>query len=118
VRRTPLARGTSQLRRTPLAQVGRKTKSKASRRAACRRTVLRRDVSCRFVQYMGVIPGSDWWSPCSGHEDVHEICARSVWPDGDLEPDNCVLLCRHHHHWLDSHRDLAVRAGLYRRSKP
>jgi hypothetical protein len=102
------------IKRTPLARVGRKAKKDAPRRAEVIKRVHKRDRYCRFYHYVSGI-GSDH---CTGPLDVHEIVPRSVWPDGDLDDTNCVLLCRHHHQWIDSHRDLAELFGLYSRVKP
>jgi 5-methylcytosine-specific restriction endonuclease McrA len=121
MKRSPLQRGTSQLARTPLARIGRKKRSKASARAEVIKRVRRRDRICQF--WFCVADALAVWPhglllPCLDVLDVHEIVPRSVWPDGDLEVDNCVLLCRRHHEWIDSHREIAEMIGLYRRTKP
>ena len=121
-RKAPLKRGTSELKRTPLARIGRKAKSKAYTRAKVCKIVRARDVHCVWHWHYATVSPQPAVTleeaTCGGRLDVHEICPRTVWPDGDLDPTNCALLCRRHHHWLDAHRDIAVRMGLYRRSKP
>jgi hypothetical protein len=108
------------LTRSPLARIGRKKAGKAGRRATVVEHIRNRDVSCQFWNFVC----ANWMEleivapPCSGHLDVHEIVPRSVWPDGDLDENNCVLLCRVHHSWLDGDRYLAEQIGLYRRFKP
>jgi uncharacterized iron-regulated membrane protein len=110
------------LKRTPLARVGRKKKGKALARSQTVARVRNRDRTCRFWYYVPPAPAKLHFTinteRCSGHLDVHEITPRSVWPDGDLNDENCVLLCRYHHDWLDHHRDTAELIGLYRRTKP
>jgi hypothetical protein len=107
------------LKRTPLTRIGRKKKSKAGARAALRERVWQRDCQCQFHRYC--YNSGISFTPlfrCVDSLDVHEIVPRSVWPDGDLDDSNGVLLCRHHHEWLDSNRELAEQIGLYRRTKP
>jgi hypothetical protein len=116
-----LKRGTSELTRTPLARVGRRKKKKAPARRDVVANVNARDVSCRFwftaKSYIGPHDHTlHLLAPeCGGHADVHEIIPRSIWPDGDLDMENCILLCRQHHIWIDSNRDLAEEIGLYSR---
>lgn len=109
MKRTPLKRGTSRLRRrTPLARVGRRARLNRGRRETVVALVRARDVSCQFG---GINPA--FASACRGELDVHEVIPRSAWPAGVFEVLNCVLLCRRHHCWVDDHPDLAHRVGLH-----
>ena len=66
MRRSPIKRGTSALRRTPLAQVGRKKKGKAGERAKVCKLVRERDVTCRFFFYISAAPAEAWHGPLLG----------------------------------------------------
>jgi len=109
------------MKRTPLARVGRRAKAKASIRAKTVDFVRRRDVRCQFVYWVMQakldrrINQLEEPLSCSPELDVHELVARSKLRDAELYPDNCVLLCRAHHDWLDRHRDQAQAIGLYQR---
>lgn len=70
--------------------------------------VRRRDRSCRATCVMEVA--------CGGPLDVHEIIPRSAWALGYLDADNCALVCRRHHDWIDLHPDEAHEIGLHRES--
>jgi hypothetical protein len=50
---------------------------------------------------------------CSGPKDVHEIIPRSAWKAGYLVPDNCIVICRAHHDWVDHNPDDAHDLGLH-----
>lgn len=67
--------------------------------------VRRRDRECQARRAVG--------GECAGRLDVHEVIPRSAWPDGYLEPDNCVLVCRAHHSWIDRHPTEAHGFGLH-----
>lgn len=128
MKRSPLKRGTSVLKRTPLARVGWRKRNEQLERSHVIRTVHARDVRCQFLFWALQAKMDDkigkledpipCWNPEGSGGDVHEIIARSVWPKGYLDPDNCVLLCRAHHEWLDAHRAQAEAIGLYGRTKP
>ena len=131
MKRSPLRRGTSTLTRTPLARIGRKKRNKAAARSYCRDIVQLRDKNeCQFKYFVmqaiidrhvtsaELADEATGVTPCWGPLDVHELVARSVWPDGDLEPENCVLLCRAHHSWLDDNRLVAEALRLYQRVRP
>ena len=53
---------------------------------------------------------------CAGPLDVHEVIPRSVWALGYLDVDNCVLVCRVAHQWIDGHPDDARLLGLHGKS--
>jgi hypothetical protein len=50
---------------------------------------------------------------CQGPLDVHERIPRSAWPGGDLVIDNCILVCRAHHDWIDDNPKLAHDLHLH-----
>lgn len=108
MKRTPLNR------RTPMKRTGRikprsdKREDERVVRDVVREQVARRDIRCRAWQ---VLPGD-----CSGPDDVHELVRRGQWRAGYLDPDNCVLVCRHHHDYIGAHRDEAAAVGLHLQS--
>lgn len=106
-----------ELKRTPLARIGRRAKKDAPARAEVIRIVRERDLICKFGFYADshVMNAA---GTCSGRLDVHEIVPRSVWPDSKLHAEGCALLCRKHHAWLDDNRKVAEQIGLYSRVKP
>jgi hypothetical protein len=127
VKRSELKRSTKPLKRTPLARIGRKKRSKITARSVVVERVHQRDNErCQFPEYLSrhchLLTDAQFHeccrNPCLGQLDCHEIVPRSVWPDGDLEESNVVLLCRSDHTWIDSHRDIAEIIGLYSRTKP
>lgn len=110
-------------RRTPLRSIGRKARSKRARRREVVEFVHRRDRVCKA---WGMIDAALRWDEmpislvkanpprtCSGPLEVHEIIPRSVWPDGELEESNCLLVCRRHHDWIDDELDAARLVGLH-----
>lgn len=44
--------------------------------------------------------------------DAHHIAERSLRPDLKYSVRNGLALCRTHHDWLPSHRQLAIAMGL------
>lgn len=50
---------------------------------------------------------------CGGQHDVHELIPRSAWPGGHLIAENCILICRAHHRWVDGNPDAAHAVGLH-----
>lgn len=119
MKRSPLKRGTSRLKRTPLARIGKRLNSKKAERADIRFIVIRRDKTCRFecyysaAHYNGLTTFDAPYFKCWSILDVHEIIPRSTWPDGELVESNCVLICRRHHIWIDQHPELAHEIGLH-----
>lgn len=75
-------------------------------RERVRREVRRRDRSCRARDLIPAVR-------CGGPLDVHEIIPRSAWRKGYLVVDNCVLICRAHHQWVDANPDEAHANGLH-----
>lgn len=45
--------------------------------------------------------------------DCHEIIPRSAWPSGYLVADNCVMVCRIAHQWIDLNPEKAHDIGLH-----
>ena len=107
-RRTPLNRGTSQLKRTPLNPVSKKRQREAKARTALNREALyRAGGRCQAVELVPEVT-------CSGPLDVDEIVLRSGRPGGHLDPENVQVLCRAHHDWKHDHPKEAVERGLRR----
>lgn len=92
-----------------MRQVSPRRQSEATARRRVVAEVTARDVRCRAERLVPDVR-------CAGTMDVHETIQRSLWAAGHLEPSNCILLCRAHHVWIDSHIELAHRLGLLRRS--
>lgn len=121
MKRSPLKRGTSQLKRTPLARVGKRGNSKKAERANVVAIVRARDKICqlpeRLADHCEDMTDSDFNAVmhvmCHGPLDVHEIIPRSAWPDGELVESNCQLICRRHHEWVDAHPAIAHQIGLH-----
>lgn len=107
-RRTPLARGTSQLRRTRLKPMSDKRRAEIPERDRVREQVLRRD------NYLCVAADLVPSVACWGHLDVDEIKPRSDGGDY-LNPDDCQSICRAHHDWKHAHHKEALALGLWRR---
>jgi len=114
IRRAPLTSGRALLRRTPLARVGRTAKSRARQRAKVIEQVRARDCVCQ-AQPIILIAGLHVTHQitCAGPLDVHEVIPRSAWPAGELEVDNCILVCRRHHAWIDANPAAAASIGLH-----
>lgn len=100
-RRTPLNRGTSQLKRTP-----QKRKAEARARTQLNKEALR--IAGYRCQAVELVPEVTCW----GQLDVDEIVLRSGKPGGHLDPENVQVLCRAHHRWKDDHPKEAVERGL------
>lgn len=100
-----------------LSPMSRRARAKHTERKIVVAIVKRRDLVCQFSNRMTALAGLglNVGVPveCSGPLDVHEVIPRSVWPDGELEPSNCVLVCRRHHQWIGDHPDLAHEMGLH-----
>lgn len=108
------------MKRTPLRRVGRRALTKRARRAEVVAFVRHRDIECQFLHHLyerytwkATPPPFDFPLEHGGPLDVHEIIPRSVWPDGELEPSNCVLVCRIHHIWIDANPLDAHRIKLH-----
>lgn len=116
MKRSPLKRSTKRIKRTPLARIGRRLNSKKAERADVVANVRARDKTCRFDAFVDQATREPWNFPdikCWSILDVHEIIPRSAWPDGELVEENCVLICRRHHIWIDQHPELAHEIGLH-----
>lgn len=117
MRRTAINRSMVPMKRTPLKAVGRKARSKREARVDVIDYVHFRDRTCRFParadRMTGVVGMMIPVMPCWNELDVHEIIPRSAWPDGELEPSNCILICRRHHIWIDQHPEVAHAMGLH-----
>lgn len=118
-RRTPLARGESQLarsplartggpeRRAPLAPVSAKRKAGGPERRAITEAVFSRDRRCLLAPLAGRrVP------PCFGPPTPHHI--RKAGQGGGWTMQNIVKLCAFHNDWLEWHDGIifGVPAGL------
>lgn len=117
MRRTAIKPSMVPMKRTPLKSIGRKARSKRTERQHVVDYVHTRDQTCRFpsraAAMTGVVGMMIPVGMCSVELDVHEIIPRSAWPDGELVADNCVLVCRSHHIWIDYHPEPAHAMGLH-----
>lgn len=96
-------------RRTPLRQQSARRAGEAAARRNVVALVRARDVRCQAARRVPELG-------CAGPLDVHELIQRSLWPKGYLDPDNCLLVCRAHHDWIDAHVAEAHELGLLRHS--
>lgn len=89
-----------------LRPVSKKREAEEAARREVRQIVRSRDRACRAK---GAVPDVH----CNGPLDVHEVIPRSAWAKGYLVVDNCVLVCRAHHDWIDDNPDQAHELGLH-----
>lgn len=115
LRRTGIARGTTELartgppaRRTPLAAESAKHRAERPARAAVRAAALDRDGATCTAR--DVWPEVECWGPL----DVHEVIARSGWAAGYLVVENTRTICRGHHEAVGDRPELAAERGLRR----
>lgn len=110
MKRTPLKRSTTSLKRTPLAKVSKKRQSLSEARRRCVETVLARDGGCVMRARVSDIIFYNMHA-CWGPVDVHEPGHRSQGAD-PTDPDQCVALCRSHHDWAHNHPREAKEIGI------
>lgn len=91
------------------AQSARKRAKRALRAACCAEVERRAGGRCQAI---AVVPDVT----CGGGHTAHETIQRSLWPDGDLDPDNCVWLCHTHHMWVHDNVTRSHELGLLRHS--
>lgn len=105
------------MKRSPLPRISARKRAKARQRAEVVRQVRERDQHCQMFERWYHQGTGSWYGSldpmCAGPLDVHEIIPRSAWRDGDLDPDNCVLVCRRHHDWIGNHPLQAAELGLH-----
>lgn len=107
--------------RKPLAPFSAKRLREHGRRAEVVQIVRERDQWCRLnprsVHYPRVqVDALQADLPyCAGQLDVHEVLTRARGGNY-LDPDECVLVCRHHHDWIDTHQMEAHALGMLRHS--
>ena len=113
MKRTPLKRGTSQMKRTELNPTS--TKRTAENRERSRVMV---DLFGSQEDWRCSVEGSldhGIMGPCYGPIHGHEILTRGR--GGSItDPANIVLLCDRHNEWASSHPEDAHRLGLVRHS--
>lgn len=98
------------MKRSALKSIGKRKLRKASRRREIVELVHARDQVCQFGIRPHPFKVAD---ECRGPLDVHEIIPRSVWPDGDLDVTNTILLCRAHHSFVTDNPLIAHNLGLH-----
>ncbi len=102
-RTTPLARGTTPLRRRRIRQVSAKRAALAPARAKALTIVRRRSGGRCEAQ---VAPGCTYVAT-DGHERLTRAAGGSI-----TDPDNILDLCRACHTWAHDHRKAAERYGV------
>lgn len=100
MKRSPLNRGTSQLKRTKLNPMSKRRKASVLNNRGWRHEMRLQPCALRS------------WSPCSGLPDIHEILRRSAFRNSEGHPELCVPLCRRHHQIDDDDPILAERLGI------
>ena len=110
MKRSPLRRGTSVLRRTRLRRASDKTIARADADREWRTAILERHGGWCFLR--GVDPGT--FDHCGGPVDAHHIAAKGRWPELRHVLSNGVALCRMHHEWVHNHPREARALGLLR----
>lgn len=104
VRRSPLAAGTTPLRRSPL----KRTRARGVP-SEVRAAVLARDGGCRAAALVGEVR-------CWGPLDPHHLRRRSQ--GGTDTAANLATVCRAHHDWIHAHPEAASVLGLLHLSRP
>lgn len=128
-RRNPLRPRTApRPSREPIPHIGRARIRKAKRRAEVVAAVWKRDdgrcqaglrietairLGLEDEGLTGLLVRANPPRTCAGLLDVHEIAQRSVYPNGELDEDNCILICRRHHIWIDANQAAAALLGLH-----
>lgn len=97
------------MKRTPLRQQSKRKRAEAGARRRLVARVTERDRSCRAALLVAEIA-------CNGPLDVHELIQRSLWAAGYLVDENCLLVCRAHHTWIDDNIARAHELGLLKHS--
>lgn len=105
VRRTPLA-GRSNLKRTALAPMSKRTKATQALRRAVVAAVHERDRGCVA---RSLVPDVRCWGPM----DADEILPRGRG-GSPIDPANVQSLCRAHHDWKHLNPRRALELGLTR----
>jgi len=107
LRRTPLKRGTSQLRRSPLKPMSEKRRDAIPDRAQVRSQVFARDgYRCQAASLFLDVR-------CFGNLTVHHLTKASQ--GGTYTPDNLVTLCARHNDLIEERPTIATALGLVRR---
>lgn len=110
-RRTPLARGTVALVRSPLARVGKKQRRDRAELAAARVVIEGRSSGrCEFF-----MPGVFTPIRCEAQAaHLHHVQRRSQ--GGSNDPSNLRHLCSHHHQLIHDNPAWALEAGWLARA--
>ena len=131
MKRTPLERGVTALRRSRINPVSSKRRKENRERRSVKEQLVEergpwcevaKAVSARYVEHG--LP-QNWgtlevaavvYHLCTGlADDAHEIVTRGR--GGSItDPDNILLVCRRHHDWITTHPKEAHELGLVRHS--
>lgn len=118
MKRTPLKRGSSELKRTRLKPVSenRRKVNKARREALEARFGPRSAWKCRFKGFVAGTPYADAETlRCHGAVNGHETLSRARAGQTDanlLDVSRIVLLCNRHNEWVESNPEAAHEVGL------
>lgn len=113
MKRSPLKRGASELKRTPLRRVSEKQSKKIREGAKQRaRLVAERGNACEVCPKIRLVVPS--WAGCNGVEQGrHHLRKQSQATDESDE--NILLSCNLANGWIEDHPPEARAAGLVRR---
>lgn len=121
-RRTPLKRGTSELKRTPLPKRTKRLSYRSKKREAeaAERFIVRSAVFARDHWRCQMPPvlarhnrGRDTAGPCMGELTYHHL--HKEGQGGAYTLDNGLSLCARHNTWVEDHPLTATELGLVRR---
>jgi hypothetical protein len=109
LKRTPLKRGESQMKRTKLNPVSdrRKEVNKLRKEAMLEHFGKRETWVCQGKELIG--------TPCFGDVNGHEILSRARSGQSDknlLNMEGIILLCNHHNSWVEDNPKIAHELGL------
>jgi len=112
LRRTPLNRGTSQLKRTPLKHRSDKMKAKYVERRSIVEEMLAKNPECEACLIFAVYDGKQGAVPVNRTNDIHELVNRSQG-GSILEDENLFAVCRPCHTRITIRPKQAEGLGLH-----
>ena len=110
IRKTGLRTSGWLRRHTPISRVSERRQATLAAREAVRKEVLARD------NYTCQAKGREGAGKCWGRLEVDEIISRARKTGGELNPDNCQVLCHGHNILKEDDPDWAIRVGLAKHS--
>lgn len=108
-RKTPLKRGTSELKRTPLKQVSKKRQELNRKRRTFVDEMLKDFRYCQVGVDIKSVDESHWCQVRS--VDVHEIKTRARG-GSIIDRANCLAICRSCHDWIHRNPKQATDLGF------